>query len=247
MSRVLKVFCSPAEQENLAGSYLVIERYEGFVLIDVADDTVAAIARRFLVEDITDQYTIRMENEHVVNPTPGAWTVQVIASNIPQGPQDFAMVVLRHFGQPLPEANPIEVEVSPKLGIPDNSPQGVSSTLHVGQSDSIAGVRVSADITHTCIGDLRVMLAAPDNQRITRHSRSGRQRGQHHRDLGHGKNPRARQLGRHIHGRQVEPGRGRSGGAGCRQARSMGTADNAGIGRSNVEAPIFAVRAKTSL
>jgi subtilisin-like proprotein convertase family protein len=161
MSRVLKVFCSPAEQENLAGSYLVIERYEGFVLIDVADDTVAAIARRFLVEAITDQYTIRMENEHVVNPTPGAWTVQVIASNIPQGPQDFAMVVLCHFGQPLPEANPIEVEVSPKLGIPDNSPQGVSSTLHVGQSDSIAGVRVSADITHTCMGDLRVMLPPP--------------------------------------------------------------------------------------
>ena len=53
MSRVLKVFCSPSEQDSLAGSYPVIERYAGFVLIDVADNEVDSIARRFPVEDIT--------------------------------------------------------------------------------------------------------------------------------------------------------------------------------------------------
>ena len=114
-----------------------------------------------------------VEVVHVVNPTPGAWTVQVIAANIPQGPQDFALVVRGHFGQPLPEEGAVEVEAAPRLDIPDNSPIGVNSTLHVEQSGRIASIRVSVDITHTYIGDLRVMLTAPDNQRVELHSRSG--------------------------------------------------------------------------
>jgi hypothetical protein len=57
MNRVLKVFRSNAEQESLAGSYPVIERYEGFAVIEAMDDAVATIARRFPTEDITGQYS----------------------------------------------------------------------------------------------------------------------------------------------------------------------------------------------
>lgn len=111
---------------------------------------------------------------HIPNPAPGSWTVQVIASNVPQGPQDFALVALGHFGAPVPAPAPvIDVAATPMLAIPDNSPQGVSSTLHVTQAASVASVQVSVDITHTYIGDLRVLLTAPDQQRITLHSRTG--------------------------------------------------------------------------
>jgi hypothetical protein len=60
MNRLLKVFGSNAEQESLAGSYTVIERYEGFAVIEAMDDAVGAIAQRFPTEDITDQYSLRI-------------------------------------------------------------------------------------------------------------------------------------------------------------------------------------------
>jgi subtilisin-like proprotein convertase family protein len=105
--------------------------------------------------------TNNVEALHIANPTPGAWTLQVIGSNVPMGPQDFALVVLGHFGEPLPPQGVIEVEGSPNLGIPDNAPHGVSSTLHVAESGGIAGIRVTVDIGHTYIGDLRVSIRAP--------------------------------------------------------------------------------------
>jgi subtilisin-like proprotein convertase family protein len=37
----------------------------------------------------------------------------------------------------------------------------------------VGALKVSVDIAHPYIGDLRVMLTAPDNQRITLHSRKG--------------------------------------------------------------------------
>lgn len=114
-----------------------------------------------------------VEVVQVVNPTPGGWTVQVIGSNIPNGPQDFALVALGHFGEVSPTEGALEGEASPNLPIPDNSPAGVSSTLNINRAGSIAGLRVSVDIEHPYIGDLRVLLTAPDNQRITLHSRSG--------------------------------------------------------------------------
>lgn len=113
---------------------------------------------------------------HIPEPAPGSWTVQVVASNVPQGPQDFALVALGHFGAAVPEPVPeplIELAATPMLAIPDNSPQGVSSTLQVTQVASVAAVQVSVDITHTYIGDLRVLLTAPDQQRITLHARTG--------------------------------------------------------------------------
>ena len=114
-----------------------------------------------------------VEVVQVGNPTPGAWTVQVVASNVARGPQDFALVMLGHFGEPTPAEGSVEVETAPNLAIPDNTPQGVSSTLRVDRAGSVSGLRISVDVRHTYIGDLRVMLTAPDNQRITLHDRSG--------------------------------------------------------------------------
>ena len=37
MSRVLKVFCGPADQQRLAAGARVIERYDGFVVLEAAD------------------------------------------------------------------------------------------------------------------------------------------------------------------------------------------------------------------
>jgi hypothetical protein len=34
---------------------------------------------------------------HVERPAPGKWTVDIVGSNVPRGPQDFALVSIGHF------------------------------------------------------------------------------------------------------------------------------------------------------
>jgi len=114
-----------------------------------------------------------VEVVQVANPTPGVWSAQVVGSNVPLGPQDFALVVLGPLGEPASQEDTIELETRPGLEIPDNAPQGVASTLEVTRAGTLASVRVAVDIEHTYIGDLRVILTAPDNRRATLHARSG--------------------------------------------------------------------------
>jgi subtilisin-like proprotein convertase family protein len=71
-------------------------------------------------------------------------------------------------------AQTIQKEVSPAVTIPDNNPAGVSSSIAIAQSGAVQGVKVSVDITHTWIGDLRVELVAPSGQSALLHDQSGR-------------------------------------------------------------------------
>ena len=67
----------------------------------------------------------------------------------------------------------IHQEAAPGLAIPDNVPAGVSSSVTIGQAGTARGVKVSVDITHTFIGDLRVELVAPSGQQALLHDQSG--------------------------------------------------------------------------
>ena len=57
--------------------------------------------------------------------------------------------------------------------IPDNVPVGVSSAIALVEAGSVQAIKVSVDITHSYIGDLRVDLAAPSGQVVTLHNRAG--------------------------------------------------------------------------
>lgn len=59
MKRRVKAFCAPEEQEKLGERYAVIERYPGFLLIEVEKTELPKLARRCPVEDITEFYKIR--------------------------------------------------------------------------------------------------------------------------------------------------------------------------------------------
>ena len=65
-------------------------------------------------------------------------------------------------------------EAAPALAIPDNTPVGVSSSIAIAQSGAVRGIKVSVDITHSWIGDLRVELVAPSGQAAILHDQSGR-------------------------------------------------------------------------
>jgi extracellular elastinolytic metalloproteinase len=70
-------------------------------------------------------------------------------------------------------AQTIHQEAAPGLAIPDNVPAGVSSSVTIGQAGTVKGLKVTVDITHTFIGDLRVELVAPSGQQVVLHDQSG--------------------------------------------------------------------------
>ncbi len=60
MSRLAKVFCTGADQDQLADKYQVLERYEGFALTEVPEESMSQLSREYPIEDITDLYTLRV-------------------------------------------------------------------------------------------------------------------------------------------------------------------------------------------
>jgi len=64
-------------------------------------------------------------------------------------------------------------EAKPNLAIPDNNPTGVSSTIAIGQAGTVRQLKVSVDITHTYIGDLRLELVSPAGRSVVLHSQLG--------------------------------------------------------------------------
>lgn len=48
---------------------------------------------------------------------------------------------------------------SPALSIPDNNPSGITDTMTVTDSGTLASLRLSLNVTHTYIGDLRLTLS----------------------------------------------------------------------------------------
>jgi subtilisin-like proprotein convertase family protein/subtilisin family serine protease len=65
MERTLKVFCSGSEQDRLSDKIPVIERYTGFLLTRLLQEPADALARRYPVEDITDQYLLPAGRRHI--------------------------------------------------------------------------------------------------------------------------------------------------------------------------------------
>ncbi len=68
-------------------------------------------------------------------------------------------------------AEPLRRESAPRAAIPDNTAAGISDTIAFDQEATIAGVKVSLDITHTYIGDLQVTLLTPWGASILLHPR----------------------------------------------------------------------------
>jgi len=60
------------------------------------------------------------------------------------------------------------------IAIPDSDPTGITSWIDVGDCDvEVWDVRVTVNITHTYIGDLRVMLLSPDGRNVILHNGTG--------------------------------------------------------------------------
>ena len=74
---------------------------------------------------------------------------------------------------PIKSAKVARGEAAPGAAIEDDEPQGVSSTITLAEKSKVSAIRVSVDITHTYIGDLKIELIAPSGQRALLHDRKG--------------------------------------------------------------------------
>jgi M6 family metalloprotease-like protein len=64
-------------------------------------------------------------------------------------------------------------QASPMVTIPDNQVTGVSSTIRIGASGTVARVVLRLDILHSYVGDLRVELTSPSGRRAVLHAQIG--------------------------------------------------------------------------
>lgn len=64
-------------------------------------------------------------------------------------------------------------EVAPNLTIPDDDPTGIGSALTFNHAGTARQLRLSLDIEHTYVGDLRVELLSPSGRRALLHGQTG--------------------------------------------------------------------------
>jgi subtilisin-like proprotein convertase family protein len=64
-------------------------------------------------------------------------------------------------------------ESAPGRTIPDQDPAGIQDRMTVAGVGSLSTIAVDVDITHTWIGDLRVVLSNPVGQEVVLHARQG--------------------------------------------------------------------------
>jgi len=64
-------------------------------------------------------------------------------------------------------------EATPNLAIPDNRTAGVRSSIAITSSGTVSRIKVTVDIQHPYIGDLRVTLTSPSGRRAVLHAQLG--------------------------------------------------------------------------
>jgi subtilisin-like proprotein convertase family protein len=116
--------------------------------------------------------TNNVEVIQVNDPAPGSWKIEVVASNVPQPAQNFALVIIAAAGE-VAESNLVRVTGNPDIAIPDNDSEGISAALTVDRDGIASSVAVEVDISHTYIGDLVLELVSPEGISVALHDRQG--------------------------------------------------------------------------
>jgi extracellular elastinolytic metalloproteinase len=106
----------------------------------------------------------------------GIWEVMAKFGLGPQASSNGASLagIVADFGLPPEDAGEVlRLAAAPDLAIPDNQPAGVNSTVAVNQSGRVVSLKVTVDIAHPYIGDLRVRLLTPGGATAMLHDRTG--------------------------------------------------------------------------
>jgi subtilisin-like proprotein convertase family protein len=105
-------------------------------------------------------------------PVPGTWRMEVVASNVSQGEQDFALVLIAAVGEPAAD-NLLRLTQQPNRAIPDNDITGIDDEIMVDRNGALASIAIEIDISHSYIGDLLLELTSPEGLSVVLHDRQG--------------------------------------------------------------------------
>ena len=141
-------------------------------LILISPDGTRHVGNPSSVGDLTMDTTNNVEVIQVNTPVPGSWKIEVVASNVPEPAQDFALVIIAAFGEPS-DNSVVSVTSSPGMKIPDNDSTGIIDSLTIEEDGIAISVEVEVDITHSYIGDLSIQLNSPDGIAVNLHARQG--------------------------------------------------------------------------
>ncbi len=90
------------------------------------------------------------------------------------GKVDALAVVTEILAQPTPTPGPRkQLKSAPNKKIPDAKAAGLKDTIQITESGTIKDVKVTLDITHTWIGDLKIRLTSPGGTVVLLHNRAG--------------------------------------------------------------------------
>ena len=62
---------------------------------------------------------------------------------------------------------------TPELAIPDNHVNGIRDTITIADAASLSSIKITLELNHTFIGDLRLSLIAPSGATVVLHNRTG--------------------------------------------------------------------------
>ncbi|BCO08884.1 hypothetical protein GF1_12600 [Desulfolithobacter dissulfuricans] len=160
--------CQVDIQHTYIGDLRLILRspgQESVVLHDREGGGADDLVREYSLADYVPLATLKGDQAH------GTWELQV---------SDHAGLdtgVLRKWSLGLSLIKQTEKRLQktsqPQLLIPDNNPGGIRDTIEITEQGTIVKLKISLDIEHTYIGDLRCTLTAPDGTDVVLHDRSG--------------------------------------------------------------------------
>ena len=103
-------------------------------------------------------------------PLAGTWTLEVID----RARRDVGTLDAWTFEAVVAEQRPsATATATPGLVIPDDTPDGVTSSLELTGDAAVRKLVVDLDLTHTYVGDLMVELSGPTGARAVLHDRDG--------------------------------------------------------------------------
>jgi subtilisin-like proprotein convertase family protein/subtilisin family serine protease len=68
------------------------------------------------------------------------------------------------------KGNVLRESVAPGLHIPDDDPQGITSTINFPMQGKVKNIKVRLDVSHTYVSDLLVSLTSPSNTQVMLHT-----------------------------------------------------------------------------
>ncbi len=80
--------------------------------------------------------------------------------------------VQRQAAAAIAPSRQIQQQNTTSVAIPDNNPQGITSTIQIAETGTVRSMQISVAIDHSFLGDLQISLISPANQTVLLQSRN---------------------------------------------------------------------------